>query len=617
LSNAHDELRALVGLKEVKAEIERIVARWRFLRNAQARGLDIQLTAYNFVFSGPPGTGKSTVTNIFARLGYDLGFLRKGVVKEIRPTDIASSNPGGVSGLFEQALGGLLFIDRVAELAELGGAAVVEPLVDFIDAYPSGAIIVIAGDVASVERFLSANSILRQRFGRTVHFPNYSATELAEIVHQQATAEGFSLEPGTHLALGDFFGTRMQWAHGGNGWRAREVFESMRDRLIERSLSDPASDPAVLLTLTPRDIDQHLGRSPLAMGGGEPDQGQLDRLTAELGSLPGLDEVKRILKLVTARIQLVRRRAAHGIATDFFIGSMIFMGPPGTGKTMMARLVGQYLAAQGALAQGHVVEVTRADLVGQYVGQTAQLTTDAFMRARGGILFIDEAYSLAPADPSDRDFGREAISTLVKLMDEHRDDTIVIAAGYPQDMERFLGSNPGLRDRFTYMVNFPGYHTDELTKIAERMAAESGYLLDGAALSALRGRYTAVLGSGSGNARHVRRVLDSMIENHAYRLSGNTAATVDELTHFDVSDVPDPFPPLATTGQWKHDFGATERALLGNRSALPSAGPPVSPPMTPRITPPMTPPITPPMTPRITPPEPRITPPDWNLGSGT
>jgi Holliday junction resolvasome RuvABC ATP-dependent DNA helicase subunit len=575
VSSAHDELRALVGLREVKAEIERIVARWHYLENARARGLDLQLTAQNFVFSGPPGTGKSTVADIFARLGYELGFLRKGVVNVVRQTDLARRNPAGVPELLEQALDGLLLIDHVAEVE----SAMVEPLVDFMDEYPGGAIIVIAGEAAGVERFLGANIALRQRFDGTVHFPNYSAFELAEIVSIQASAQGFTLEPGTSTALGEFFGARMQWAHEGNGWRAREVFESMRDRLIERSLPDLAAEPAALVTLTVADLDPHLGRSPLAMGGGQRDERQLSLLTAELGALPGLDGVKRVLDAISARIELTRRRAARGIPTEFSIGSMIFLGAPGTGKTMMARLVGQYLAAQGALAQGHLVEVSRADLVGQWVGQTARLTADAFMRARGGVLFIDEAYSLAPADLSDRDFGREAISTLVKLMDDYRDDTIVIAAGYPREMERFLASNPGLRDRFTYILEFPGYRPGELARIAAKMAAEAGYSLAGAAFSVLEERYAALLGPHTGNARHVRRVVDGMIENHAWRLAGQAEASAGELTDFDVADVPDLASPVMTGRQPEADISPLERALVLARQAKPpAAGIPIPPP---------------------------------------
>jgi len=209
---------------------------------------------------------------------------------------------------------------------------------------------------------------------------------------------------------------------------------------------------------------------------------------------------------------------------------LIFSGAPGTGKTTVARLYGKILTALGVLAQGQLVECSRSDLVGEYVGQTAHRTKEAFDRARGGVLFIDEAYTLAPHDSASNDFGREAIDTLVKLMEDHRDEVVVIAAGYSDEMDRFIETNPGLASRFSHTIEFENYEPDELVTIIEQHAATSGYELADATREALRAYFKTVdRGRSFGNGRFARKVLDGMITRHAGRLSAIATPTTDDL----------------------------------------------------------------------------------------
>ena len=264
----------------------------------------------------------------------------------------------------------------------------------------------------------------------------------------------------------------------------------------------------------------------------------LEELLARLDRLVGLEAVKAEIKSLVniARVREMRRKEGLKVPPSGY--HMVFVGPPGTGKTTIARLLGAIFHALGLLSKGHLSEVDRAELVAGYVGQTAIKTDKVVQEARGGVLFIDEAYSLAP-DNSDQDFGREAIETLLKLMEDHREDLVVIVAGYRDRMETFLESNPGLRSRFTRFIDFPDYTPDELTLIFERMATDEGYTLGEGALDSAKvilGREHAERGDNFGNARLVRNLFEHSLTAQANRLVGGTPSR-DELCTLVAGDI--------------------------------------------------------------------------------
>lgn len=286
----------------------------------------------------------------------------------------------------------------------------------------------------------------------------------------------------------------------------------------------------------------------------EPEQEQQRRIraiVAELDGLVGLGQVKQLVREIQAYVAIQLRRQRAGLASEPTSLHMVFTGNPGTGKTTVARLLGRLFKEMGVLPKGHMVEVERADLVGEYIGHTAQRTREVVRRALGGVLFVDEAYSLARG--GERDFGKESIDHLVRAMEEHRGELILILAGYPDEMAWFLRQNPGLRSRFSLMLHFPDYTPEELLAIAEMMLRRRDYQLtpDGRATlrQILRGRAWLTAGE-QGNARAIRNLVERAIRCQAIRLVSRADTTREELMAITRADLEDAVAGAASGRPW-------------------------------------------------------------------
>ncbi len=546
-------LDSLVGLAGVKEQVATLVNLNKLARRREQAGMPSLPMSRHLIFAGPPGTGKTTVARLYGAILAELGVLRSGHLTEVARADLVAAIIGGTAikttEVFKEALGGVLFIDEAYALSTGGGGnghdfgrEAIDTLVKLMEDHRDDIVVIVAGYSAEMQDFLASNPGLASRFSRTVEFCNYEVDELTTIVERAAGAHGYELAEHTREALLEHFERMAKGADFGNGRAARKVFEEMVDRQASRLALLSEVGDADLAQLVPLDVGVEAAAAvaaAIAQEAGEEPVPASTELLDQLRAMVGLPAAKEQVEDLVNLIKQVRRREEAGLPTAKISHHLVFAGPPGTGKTTVARLYGELLSELGVLTGGQLIETARADLVGRFVGHTAQLTKEAFERARGGVLFIDEAYTLTPRGGSGNDFGQEAVDTLMKLMEDHRDEVVVIVAGYQEEMQGFLASNPGLASRFSREIAFEHYTDDELTTIVRIQAETAGYLCAPETLEALHTLFASVPRDRSfGNGRFARQTLESMVTRQAGRLSRLEIDDLSELSLLLPQDIP-------------------------------------------------------------------------------
>jgi SpoVK/Ycf46/Vps4 family AAA+-type ATPase len=532
---AWQRLAELPGLAPVKQHLERL--RWVFEAERQFRAegrATAEPRSLHLAFGGNPGTGKTTVARLVGELYRELGLLRRGHLVEAKVSDLVAGHIGGTpektDRKIDEALDGVLFLDEVYQLSEQRGGygqEAIGTLLTRMENDRDRLVVVVAGYPGKLTEFLDSNPGLRRRFptANRLDFPDLTPDELLAALLGMLRAARLAWTPDAEKEFAQLIEAlhRTRDETFGNAGEMRNLAQEIEAEWAQRvrgEIARPVEPVDIPARYRPRDPS------------GTP---ALDELLGELDAMVGLAPVKELVRGLALRLRHRRRRGLSGVEAPH----LLFVGPPGTGKTSVARLVGRIMASLGMLRQGHVVEVTRAELVAGYLGQTALKTQEAVRRALDGVLFLDEAYALLNGahDP----YGKEAVDTLNREIELRRGRLVVIAAGYPEPMAEFLAGNPGLRSRFAERVEFPGYAVPELVEILRRMAASEGYVLapdaERQAAGWLADRQRAE-GGDFGNGRAVRNLLARMESRLAAR---HFPADADPLalSTFTAADVPD------------------------------------------------------------------------------
>ncbi|WP_433336781.1 AAA family ATPase [Spirillospora sp. CA-294931] len=547
------ELAASAGIEPVKREIDALVAEAKAAHLRREAGMAVAGRPRHLVFTGNPGTGKGRVAGLLGRIYADLGTLSSGHLVEVDRADLlgefTSESALKVRRAVERALGGVLLVrdaHAFASAEAARGRELVDVLLSAVQSHPDDLVVVLTGPEAEMNGLLKSHAELAAHFPRTVRFPDLTDDELAKVFAAKAADAGFSLAPGVLDKARGLAAT----ARRDRGFTNARLMVNLLDRAISmqgrRVLEDGVVDETESLDqLLLDDVPDALAPGPAEVTG--------DPLS-EIERLIGLDSIKQEVGRLVAEQRAEQLRRAAGIPLGAPTRHMVFTGNPGTAKTTIARLIAAVYTQLGLLSSGHLVEVTRADLVAEYIGQTAHKVRAAVDRALGGVLFIDEAYSLTGAGGDHRDFGHEAVAELLTLMEQHRADLVVIVAGYDAEMERFLGSNPGIASRFPKVLRFPDYSDDELVAVFEHMAAEAGFVPGDGVLAALRRRLAAEpRGASFGNARLIRNLLDAAISRQAQRLTEKDAPELspDQVRLLHPDDLPpSPTPEATPPGQY-------------------------------------------------------------------
>lgn len=552
------EIDEMIGLQTIKQSIKDKFGYLKFLKYRKEKGIDDvnEKIGLHAVFTGNPGTGKTKTALLLGKIYYNIGLLSKGHVHEVDRADIVAGYVGQTAPLAKEAIkkakGGILFIDEAYSLARENsdrdfGREALEIIMKEMSDGDGDIAVIVAGYPDEMHTFLESNPGLKSRFNSYFHFPDYTPQELLEIGKFEAKDLDIEIAPDAmeYLYKKLIEAYRDRDRTFGNARYVKSIVGESKMNLGLRMVTGRSSfeglDDAALSTVTLEDIKEIFRRQEKHGVEIPPDEELLREALNELKTMIGINNIKNDIQEMTKLVRYFKETGKD--VTRSFSLHTVFTGNPGTGKTSVARIMARIFRALGVLERGHLVEVDREALVAGYVGQTAIKTAAKIDEAKGGVLFIDEAYSLMGT--TDNDFGREAIEIILKRMEDNRGQLVVICAGYTEEMERFLVMNPGLKSRFDRRFHFEDYNEDELFSIAVIMLAQQELVMDDEAITHFKMHIRALVSFRDkffGNAREIRKSIGEAVKNQNLRLAEmtkeqRTAEMMRTITFKDVEEL--------------------------------------------------------------------------------
>ena len=577
-------LESMIGLQSVKDQVKELVDLVRVQKMKEANGLPRVGMSYHCVFTGNPGTGKTTVARIYAKILHKLGIIEKDNFVETERAKLLDTCYGGTENktleVIKQALDGVLFIDEAYTLYKEddkrdSGREAINTLLKQMEDNRDRLVVIVAGYTKKMDEFLGANEGMRSRFTNTIHFPDYSADELVEIFKEYAGKAQCLPDEDALRAVreeAEFeLGKRMEGF--GNARYVRTLFErAVRKQSTRIAALDVNPGKKALQRIIEDDIPADSGRNGK--------EETIDDVLLELDELVGLKPVKDEIRRLALFVQNQERRKEAGLPMDTDSSyHCVFTGNPGTGKTTVARFMARVFRALGITRTDHLEPADRSKLVAEYVGQTAPKTNKVVDAALNGVLFIDEAYSLVE-EGGRHNFGQEAITTLLQRMENDRDRLVVIVAGYTKEMKDFIDANPGLKSRFTRYIEFPDYSADELTEVFSRLAKKKGYRVSADAVALVGNRMKSLVAHKDGhfgNAREARNFFNAVLERQGVRLAAIKEPTKEQLMEILPEDVSDSEFQWTIDVALAHESGIRQLTLDDQASPVaplkPMAGP--------------------------------------------
>lgn len=468
-SDALEKLNEMIGLSEVKASVRKFINLTKVNKQKKERGLPARQSSLHSVYLGNPGTGKTTVARLVGQVLYQEGVLKSNKFVEVSRQNLVSGFIGKTSEItlekLKEAHGGVFFVDEAYTLNSGGGSTnygqeALDTILKYMEDNRDSIMIIFAGYTKEMYDFFNMNPGLKSRIPHYFNFEDYTQEELSEIGIKELKKEQYQFDEAKYMKE-----LKKNYKRGSDTSNARFVRNFNEALILEQSnrvAEAQLSESEDFLKIIEEDWNNALGVNE------DESSNSLASIRRELDNLTGLESVKQFINKLIKEAQANKMFEERGMDIGSSSYHMVFTGPPGTGKTTIARLIAKFFKQLDILPDDKLIEVDRSDLVGSYIGHTEKNTKNAIDRAMGGVLFIDEAYQLS-IENSDNDFGKQAIETLITELENNRDKFIVIFAGYSEDMERFMNANEGLKSRVPYTIEFPAYKAEDVVEIVLNM----------------------------------------------------------------------------------------------------------------------------------------------------